>query len=267
MSVIKTRKLSKTFGDLRAISDIDISIREGSITGFLGPNGAGKSTTMNVLLGFISASGGEAFLFDEKVGVGNVRARRDVGFLANNMALDGSLSVAQELEFFGRLNKNYDADFVRDLAAKLGLDMKLKIGNLSTGNRQKVALIVALLAKPKLLILDEPTNGLDPLVQAEFNKIIRQFRDDGATIFISSHILSEVQELCDDFIFIKRGRIVAQMTRDELAAGSNEMITIKPSPQNRAKIIELLRKNKIKFEQKTTDLESTFMKFYEDENA
>ena len=167
MSVIRTTKLTKTFQSVRAISDVDIDITPGAITGFLGPNGAGKSTTMNILMGFIAASSGEAWLFDEKVSVGNAAARRDVGFLSNSTALDKSLTAAQEIEYFGHLAGGYDKKYVAELTKRLGLDATQKIGKLSTGNYQKVGLVIALMHKPKLLVLDDPTNGLDPLVQAE----------------------------------------------------------------------------------------------------
>ena len=267
MSVIKVEKLTKTFRKVKAICDIDISIREGSITGFLGPNGSGKSTTMNVLLGFINATLGEAKIFDEKVSVNNVRTRRDVGFLSSNMALDKTLTAQQELEYFGYLNKKFDQKYVSELARKLNLDLKQKIGQMSTGNHQKVALIIALMGRPKLLILDEPTNGLDPLVQAEFNKIIRELADNGSTVFISSHILSEVDELCDEFVFIKKGKIVANISKDELLKKAGKSITIKPTDANRSDIIAWLKKNKIEYEIEATDLEATFMHYYEDDGS
>ena len=267
MGVIRTIKLTKEFGPVAAILDVDIDITPGAITGFLGPNGAGKSTTMNILMGFISASSGEARLFDEKVSVGNARARRDVGFLSNSASLDKSLTVAQEIGYFGHLAGGYDRNYVSELVDRLGLDVTQKIGKLSTGNYQKVGLVVALMHKPKLLVLDEPTNGLDPLVQAEFNKIILELKESGSTIFISSHILSEVQELCDEFIFIRRGKIVAKSTKSELMMRSQDSLTVKPSPKQRAALLEFLKKQGINYKVNQVDLESEFMKYYEDDHA
>ena len=264
MSVIKADKLTKTFRKVKAISDVNLDIREGSITGFLGPNGSGKSTTMNVLLGFINATLGDAEIFDNKISVNSIRTRRDVGFLSSNMALDKTLTAAQELRYFGHLNKKFDQKYVDELAKKLNLDLKQKIGKMSTGNRQKVALIIALMGRPKLLILDEPTNGLDPLVQAEFNKIIRELADSGSTVFISSHILSEIDELCDQFVFIKDGKIVANISKDELSKKASKSIAIKPTDKNREEIISWLKKNKIQYEIEATDLEATFMQYYDD---
>ena len=267
MSVIRTTKLTKTFQSVRAISDVDIDITPGAITGFLGPNGAGKSTTMNILVGFIAASSGEAWLFDEKVSVGNAAARRDVGFLSNSTALDKSLTAAQEIEYFGHLAGGFDKKYVAELTKRLGLDATQKIGKLSTGNYQKVGLVIALMHKPKLLVLDEPTNGLDPLVQAEFNKIILDLKESGSTIFISSHILSEVQELCDEFIFIKRGKIVAQLTKRELLARSHDNLTVRPSAKQREKLLAFLKQQGIVYKIDQVDLEAEFMKYYEDDHA
>jgi ABC-2 type transport system ATP-binding protein len=220
---------------------------------------------MNILLGFIAASSGQATIFDQNVSVSAVATRRDVGFLSSNIALDSTLTAGQEIEHFGWLGGHYDADHVKELAQKLDLNLGQKIGKMSTGNHQKVALVIALMNRPKLLILDEPTNGLDPLVQAEFNKIILELKRSGSTIFISSHILSEIEELCDNFIFIKQGRIVAQLTKKELSSHSSEVITIAPRKGDKTRILQLLDKNKVTYKVTSGDLESTFMQYYEKE--
>lgn len=262
MSVIKTNKLTKKFGDLLAVSDVNLDIKPGLITGFLGPNGAGKSTTMNILMGFISATSGESYIFDEKVSVTNIKPRKSLGFLSNNIALDRTLTAGQEIEYFGNLAGGYDAAYVDNLTKKLGLDVSKKIGSLSTGNYQKVGLVIALMHKPKLLVLDEPTNGLDPLVQAEFNKIILELKNQGSTIFISSHILSEVQGLCDEFVFIRRGKIIAQLTKTELVSQSDQTVSVRPSSKDRSKLIKFLRDNNMSFNTDAANLESVFMKYY-----
>lgn len=264
MSIIRTKNLTKIFGKTTAISNINLNVKEGSITGFLGPNGAGKSTTMNILMGFTSASDGEAYIFGKKVSVDNPALHQHIGFLSSSTALDKTLTAGQELEYYGHLNGNYNQQQINTLAKKLGLNLRQKIGSLSTGNHQKVALIIALMGRPKLLILDEPTNGLDPLVQSQFNQIIKNLRKGGTTIFISSHILSEVSELCDNFIFIKNGRIIASLTKKELLAKSSETLSIASNPS----VIALLKKHKIKYQVEPANLEKTFMNYYqEDKNA
>lgn len=265
--VVRTSKLTKVFGSVQAISDIDLGIKAGSITGFLGPNGAGKSTTMNVLMGFITPSSGEAFLFDERVSVANPDARKEVGFLSNSIALDKGLRAFEEIEYFGHLAGGYDKKYVDALAERLDLDLDQKIGKLSTGNYQKVGLIIALMHKPRLLILDEPTNGLDPLVQAEFNKIILELKASGSTVFISSHILSEVQELCDQFVFIKKGRIVARLSRDELLSRTRNRLVIEPRADQRDKLVEFLEANDIAHSIDHADLGAEFMKYYEEDDV
>lgn len=263
MNAISVNNLTKTFGQLAALDRVSFDVTAGSITGFLGPNGAGKSTTINVLLGFLNASSGQVKIFDRDVSVHEIGTRRSLGSLSNNFSLDKSLTVRQELEYLGNLSGKYDQAVTEKLAERLSLDMGAKIGGLSTGNYQKVGLVSALQSKPKLLILDEPTNGLDPLVQAEFNKLIRELNVEGTTVFISSHILSEISELCEEFIFIKKGRIAAQMTRQEIDAQSGQVLNVKPTRENRAKILNFLSKNQINYSIETGDLEQTFMEFYD----
>lgn len=267
MSVLRVDKLTKSFGGKEAITEVSFDITEGSITGFLGPNGAGKSTTMNIIMGFIGATSGQVRVFDQSVKVDSAQTRTNVGFLSNSSQLDHSLSVAQDIEYYGNLGGAYDRQYVEELARRLKLDTSQKISGLSTGNYQKTALIIALMHKPKLLILDEPTNGLDPLVQAEFNKIIFELKESGSTVFISSHILSEVQEICDEFIFIKNGRIVAQLTRADLLDGTDRIVTVKTTPENHDKTMKYLSENKIEHHIDGKDLDGVFMKYYGDDNA
>ncbi len=265
MNAIEVKHLSKNFAKLHALDDVNFVVREGSITGFLGPNGAGKSTTINLLLGFINATAGEMQIFGDPIDVGTVKTRVSVGFLSNSMALDKTLTVEQEFKYFGHLAGHYDDKTAKEFAKRLDLDLHAKIGGLSTGNYQKVGLVIALMNRPKLLILDEPTNGLDPLVQNEFNKIILNMRDHGTTIFISSHILSEVKELCDEFIFIRNGKIVAQMDQKQLSEHSGESLRVNLTKSNRDKILKLLDENHADYSLETGDLEKTFMQFYEDD--
>ncbi len=267
MNVLQVKRLTKSFNRKIAIENLTFNITPGSITGFLGPNGAGKSTTMNIMMGFIRPSEGSVRIFGKSVIIDTPATRTQVGFLSNSTKLDKNLTVAQEIEYYGSLGGKYDNDYVDTLSKKLKLDMSLKIGNLSTGNYQKVALVIALMHKPKLLILDEPTTGLDPLIQTQFNKIILDLKKSGSTIFISSHILSEVQELCDEFIFIKEGKIVAQLKRADLKDISGKIITIKTNDKNHKKIMKYLKDNKIKHSVGGGSLEDVFMGYYGGENA
>ncbi|MDR2538832.1 MAG: ABC transporter ATP-binding protein [Bifidobacteriaceae bacterium] len=267
MNAIEVSNLSKDFGSVRALNGVSFVVPIGSITGFLGPNGAGKSTTMNILIGAISATAGTAKLFDEIVSVNNVASRKSLGFLTNSTALDRTLTVGQELDYFSHLDGQDYSNYTKQLVEQLDLNLSQKIVGLSTGNYQKVALIIALMSKPKLLILDEPTNGLDPLVQAEFNNIILQLRDSGSSIFISSHILSEVDQLCDEFIFIKNGKIVGQLSKAELNQQNGGTITITASANDRTRVLEVLRKNRIDYQLAAGDLDQIFRKYYEDSHA
>ena len=263
MNSISVANLSKKFGQVTALDQVTFEVKTGSITGFLGPNGAGKSTAINVMLGFLNSNGGSVKISDRLVNVKSVETRRNLGFLSNNFQLDKNLTVSQELEYLGNLAGNYDPKLTKSIAQRLDLDLHAKIKTLSTGNYQKVGIVSALQSRPKLLILDEPTNGLDPLVQAEFNDLIREFNASGTTVFISSHILSEISELCDEFIFIKKGQIVAQMTRSEIDSQSGQILSVKPTKENRVKILNFLNENKVNYSVETGDLEQTFMDFYD----
>ena len=256
MTVISAKNLTKHFGPIRAVDGISFEIAEGTVTGFLGPNGAGKTTTMSLLMGFLNPTAGTATVLGEPISP-NMQVRQQIGFLSANMALDANLTARQEIEYFAALSHTTPT-YALDLAKKLKLDLKRKIKTLSTGNHQKVALILALLAKPKLLILDEPTNGLDPLVQNTFNQLIHDLNKSGTTIFISSHILSEVAELCDHFIFIKEGKIVANLSKDQLQKKSTTSISIKSTPET----ISLLKKHKIKYKLEPANLEKIFQEYY-----
>lgn len=267
MSILHVDKLTKSFGAKAAVTDISFDITEGSITGFLGPNGAGKTTVMNIIMGFIGATSGQVRVFDQVVTVGSAQTRKNVGFLSSSSQLDHSLTVAQDIEYYGNLAGTYDRDYVQELVRRLKLDTSQKIGGLSTGNYQKTALIIALMHKPKLLILDEPTNGLDPLVQTEFNKIIFDLKKSGSTVFISSHILSEVQEICDEFIFIKNGQIATHLTRADLLNSADKIVSVKTTPDNHDRVMKYLNENKIEHHIDEKDLDGVFMKYYGDDNA
>ncbi|HSX23886.1 MAG TPA: ABC transporter ATP-binding protein [Candidatus Saccharimonadales bacterium] len=193
-TLIELDRLTKNYGSSRGVSDVSLKIPEGTIFGFLGPNGAGKTTTISMLVDLIRPTSGTVSIFGMDAQKDGVAIRQRTGFLAGDFALDNDLTGWQQLEYFahlrtGGLNKKY----VTELAQRLSCDLNKKFKALSRGNRQKVGLISALMHEPELLIFDEPTTGLDPLIQAEFNNIISEHQRKGRTAFISSHTLPEVQ--------------------------------------------------------------------------
>lgn len=214
--VLKLTQLTKRYGQYRGVEDVSLQVASGSIFGFLGPNGAGKTTTISMMMGLLSPTSGSIELFGKDNQQSAVETRGHIGYLAGDMALDGSLTGWQELEYFSRLRGDFNKVYISELAERLQADLTRKIKTLSRGNRQKIGLIASLMHKPKLLILDEPTSGLDPLVQAQFNEIIIDHKKAGRSAFISSHVLSEVQQICDRVGFIKEGRLIAEASLNEL---------------------------------------------------
>ena len=206
--VIRTEKLTKAYGSHRGIIDIDLEVTEGEAFGFLGPNGAGKTTTIRTLLDHIRPTSGRATLFGIETTVDPVGIHRRIGYLPGEFALYDKLTGGQTIEYFANLRGGVDPRYQQDLIARLDLDPSRKFKEYSKGNKQKVGLVVALQHRPDLLMLDEPTSGLDPLVQQTFYELIREAKTEGRTIFISSHILSEVEKTCDRVAIIRDGRLV-----------------------------------------------------------
>jgi len=219
--VIYIHNLTKNFGKHIAVDRLNLEVFEGEVFGFLGPNGAGKSTTIRMLIGQISAHDGTATIFGHDVVKSRVAIHKRIGYLSGDMALDLNLTGKQYLHYMARLHGGVSEHVIKDLAHRLDCDLNKRIGALSRGNRQKIALISAVMHDPDMLILDEPTSGFDPLIQAEFNKIILDCKKRGKTVFISSHILSEVQHLCDRVGFIREGKLIqvgdmAELTKTTL---------------------------------------------------
>ena len=206
--VIRTEQLTKTYGSHRGIVDVDLTIEPGEAFGFLGPNGAGKTTTIRTLLDHIRPTSGQAFVFGIETTVDPVAIHRRIGYLPGEFALYDKLTGGQTIEYFANLRGGVDSLYQQDLVARLDVDPSRKFKEYSKGNKQKIGLIVALQHRPDLLILDEPTSGLDPLVQQTFYEVIRETKAEGRTIFLSSHILSEVEKTCDRVAIIREGRLV-----------------------------------------------------------
>ncbi|MEK7602743.1 MAG: ABC transporter ATP-binding protein [Patescibacteria group bacterium] len=215
-TVVKLDNLTKKYGESIGIEEISLSVPKGSVYGFLGPNGAGKSTTINLLLDLIRPTSGQLSIFNLDVRHNGQEIRRRTGYLSSDLALDLHLTGAQQLEYFANLHGNIKRSVVDILIARLGCQTDKKIKDLSRGNRQKIGLVAALMHQPELLILDEPTSGLDPLMQAEFNKLISEHKIAGGTTFISSHVLSEVQEICDRVAFVRAGKLITEQSVDVL---------------------------------------------------
>jgi ABC-type multidrug transport system ATPase subunit len=206
-AIIQTEKLTKSYGAHRGVTDIDLEVNDGEAFGFLGPNGAGKTTTIRVLLDHIRPTSGRALVFGIETTVDPVAIHRRVGYLPGEFTLYDKLTGGQTIEYFANLRGGVDPVYQADLVSRLDVDPSRKFKEYSKGNKQKIGLIVALQHRPDLLVLDEPTSGLDPLVQQTFYEVIREAKAEGRTIFLSSHILSEVEKTCDRVAIIRDGRL------------------------------------------------------------
>ena len=206
--VIRTEQLTKAYGSHRGIIDVDLTIQPAEAFGFLGPNGAGKTTTIRTLLDHIRPTSGRAFVFGIDTTVDPVAIHRRVGYLPGEFTLYDKLTGGQTIEYFANLRGGVDTAYQKALVERLDVDPSRKFREYSKGNKQKIGLIVALQHRPDLLILDEPTSGLAPLVQQAFYEVIRETKAEGRTIFLSSHILGEVEKTCDRVAIIREGRLV-----------------------------------------------------------
>jgi ABC-2 type transport system ATP-binding protein len=215
-ATIETEKLTKTYGKNRGIRDVDLTVDEGEVFGFLGPNGAGKTTTIRTLLGFLRPSDGRAWVFGMDIRKKSVEIRARVGNLPGEFALEDRMTGEEFLRFFARLRGVSDLGHAWELAERLEADLHRPMRRLSRGNKQKIGLIQAMFHKPPLLVLDEPTGGLDPLVQEEFLEVVDEVKAEGRTVFLSSHVLSEVERVCDRVGIIRDGNLVDVEPTDQL---------------------------------------------------
>ncbi len=215
-AAIRADGLSKRYGDTVALEALDLEVRPGEVYGYLGPNGSGKTTTIRLLLGLHRASAGRAELFGIDAWRDPVAAHERVAYVAGEPFLWPALTGAETFEFFARLRGGVDAAYRELLVGRFQLEASKKVRALSKGNRQKVQLIAAFASRAELLILDEPTSGLDPLMEVAFRETVQEARKRGQTVFLSSHILSEVEALCDRVGILRRGRLVDEGTLEEL---------------------------------------------------
>jgi ABC-2 type transport system ATP-binding protein len=208
-AVVAARDLTKTYGRTRGVVELDFEVEPGEVFGYLGPNGAGKTTTIRTMLDFISPTSGQIEVFGLDSRSDSVEIHRRVGYLPGELALYERMTGTEYLAHFAALRGGVDESFVAELVERLALDTSVRIRSLSHGNRQKVGLVQAFMHRPELLVLDEPTQGLDPLVQQTFYEMVSEVRGEGRSVFLSSHVMPEVERLCDRAAIIREGRLVA----------------------------------------------------------
>src|SRR5712691_6112739 len=207
-AIIEAEKLNKSYGGKRGIVDVSLQVSEGEVFGFLGPNGAGKTTTIRVLMALLRADSGTARIAGLDCWRQSLEVKKLIGYVPGEPSLDPNLTGGQILEYFANLRGGVDHAYLKSLIARLDLDPSRKFRQYSTGNKRKVVLIQAFMHRPRVLILDEPTSGLDPLNQQQFDDMVREARDEGRTVFLSSHVLSEVEKTCTRVGIIREGRLV-----------------------------------------------------------
>ena len=227
MDAIKTNGLTKYYGKVRGIADVNLAVTEGDFFGFIGPNGAGKSTTIRTLLGLISPTSGSAHVLGKDVTKQRTEILSEVGYLPSETNFYHGMRVSEILTLSAKLHKKDCKQEAATLCERLSLDTTRKIEELSFGNRKKVGIVCALQHKPRLYILDEPTSGLDPLMQKEFYTILQERNEAGATVFLSSHVLSEVGRYCKRAAVIREGRLLVTDTVDRLSHTGIKRVTLR----------------------------------------
>ncbi len=235
MHVLETNKLTKYYGKSRGILDVSMQVDKGEIFGFIGPNGAGKSTTIRTLLSLIYPTSGSAKIFGKDCIKDGAKIRQEIGYLPSEVFYYDNMKVIELLKYSASFYHKNCNKRIKELAEIMDLDLSKKINDLSFGNKKKVGIVQGLLHEPKLIILDEPTGGLDPLMQQKFFDLIREENKKGATIFFSSHILDEVQKMCDRVSIIKEGKIIKTESIESLRQDNYKKLRIEAAtklPQN-----------------------------------
>jgi len=247
---LMTQGLTKSYGRVRALRGVDLEVRRGEIFGFLGPNGAGKTTTIRCLLDLIRPDGGTISVLGVDPQADPVTVRARTGYLPGELQLEPNMTVEGALRYFIDLRGNkVDWGFVRQLVQRLDLDFTRPIKNLSHGNKQKIGIVQALMHHPELLLLDEPTLGLDPLMQQEVYRLLREAQANGATVFFSSHIISEVETLAERVAILRQGVIVEEAEPSQLISMAIRRVwvrfkeTVDPTPLDKAEGVTLLSKS------------------------
>lgn len=226
MSIIDINNLTKYYGKSRGVIDLNLNVTEGDFFGFIGPNGAGKSTTIRQLLGFIKPTTGEAKIFGKDCVKDSTSILKDIGYMPSEAMFYNDLRVQDIIKLSANLHKKDCSIEANELCERFQLDTKKKICELSLGNRKKVSIVCALQHSPKLYILDEPTSGLDPLMQKEFFDVLTKRNQEGATVFLSSHVLSEIKRYCKHAAIIREGKLIANSTVEDLSKSDTKKVTI-----------------------------------------
>lgn len=227
MKAIETFDLTKYYGETRGIEKVTLSVDEGEFFGFIGPNGAGKSTLIRTLLGLISPTDGRAEIFGRDIVSAKLENLREIGYLPSETSFWNGMKVGDVLKFVANMRGVDCTDEAKRLAERLDLDLERKVDELSLGNRKKVGIVCALQHKPRLYILDEPTSGLDPLMQQEFFNVLKERNKEGATIFLSSHVLSEIKKYCSTAAIIREGSILLSDSVENLGHTGVKKVSVK----------------------------------------
>lgn len=227
MSAIKVSNLSKTYGKSRGIDSVNITVNEGEIFGFIGPNGAGKSTTIKTLLNFIFPTEGTGEILGYDIVKDSMKIKEFTSYVPSDVRYYSDVRVSEILSYAKSFFKEVNDEYIASLCSELDINLDKKMGELSLGNKKKVAIVQAIISNPKIIILDEPTNGLDPLVQQILFKILLEEKAKGKTIFLSSHNLSEVEKFCDRVAVIKEGKIIDVLDLSSLDRNLGKRITLK----------------------------------------
>jgi len=238
--VLRTEKLRKHFGSLHAVEEVNLEVRRGSVFGFLGPNGAGKTTTIGMILSLIHPTAGKVVVLGETVTPSHNRVLNRVGSMAGAPALIPYLSARDNLRLAARLNGGLKAGRIDEVLGTVGLTdaADRAAGQFSTGMKQRLGLAIAMLKKPELLILDEPTNGMDPAGMLEVRNLLRKLADGGMTVFLSSHLLHEIEQVCDEVVILNRGKVVRQGKVSELLGRDQSVVKVRvPSPAEAATLL------------------------------
>lgn len=244
-SVIKIKDLTKNYGKSRGVKNINLEIEKGTIYGFIGPNGAGKSTTIKCIMNLINKNSGEIHIENTPVNNKNYKIKEDIGYLPSEIHLYENMPVKKMLDYSASFYKKDCSKRREDLVKKLEVDENKKIDELSLGNLKKVGIILALMHEPKVVIMDEATSGLDPLMQEKFYDILEEEKKKGTTIFFSSHILSEVKRICDKVAIIKEGQIIK--IEDMNSFDTSEVVQVKVNSSQMDEILKDLKIENIKY--------------------